>query len=368
MSPGGSAGPAAALRRRLAAFLRWWVAGLKALLPGPLRRLLGDGGYRLLLSLDDDALVLTRVGAAGRESVGRYALTPDGGRLRGPPPGVLAKARELVLCLPEDQALVQRLRLPLAVEPNLHRVLGYTMDAQTPFSAEQVYYDGCVLARDRSARMLDIELSVAPRATVDTALAALGAVGLHPDRVAVERTGADACPEQVNLLATGGGRRGSRLQRVLNAALIALALALAAVLAALPLWEKHQSLRALESALEVAGREAQAARTLRAEIHRLSADASFLAEKRRAAPLVLTILDELTRLLPDDTWVNTLRLRDGGVELNGHAQASAALIPLLDASPLFGNVRFLSPVTRDRLADDERFHLAMDLAAEAGRP
>jgi general secretion pathway protein L len=281
---------------------------------------------------------------------------------------VLAQARELVLCLPEEQALVQRLRLPMAVEPNLRRVLGYTMDAHTPFSADQVYYDGRVLARDRPARMLDIELSVAPRAPVDTALAALGAVGVHPDRVAVGRAGADTCPEEVNLLATGRRQRGTRLQRVLNTALVVLALTLAAALAALPLWEKHRTLRALEADLAVAGQAAEAARALRAEIHRLSADASFLSEKRRAAPLVLTILDELTRLLPDDTWVSSLRLREGGVELNGHSEASAALIPVLDASPLFGNVRFLSPVTRDRLADDERFHLAMDLAAEAGRP
>jgi general secretion pathway protein L len=239
------------------------------------------------------------------------------------------------------------------------------MDAHTPFTVEQVYYDGRVLARDPAARMVDVELSVATRATVDSALAALDAIGVQPDRVAVERADDDACAD-VNLLATGRRQRGSRLQRVLNAALAVLALMLAAALVGLPLWERHRTLAALEAELAVAGREARAAEALRAEIDRVSADASFLAEKRRAAPLLLTILDELTRLVPDDTWVSFLRLQDGRVELNGHSDASAALIPILDASPLFGNVRFLSPVTRDLLAGDERFHLAADLAADGG--
>jgi general secretion pathway protein L len=355
-----------AARRRVAAFLRWWLDGLQAWLPGSARHLFGERRYPLLLSLDGDALTLTRVGDEGRETIGRYSLSPDGGRLRGPPPGALAQVRELVLCLPEDQALVQRLRLPMAVERNLRRVLGYQMDVNTPFSADQVYYDGRVLARDRPGRTVDVELSVAPRAVVDEALSALKAVGLQPDRVAVDRAGADGCPD-VNLLTTARRQRRFRVQRTLNLALAVLALALVAVLAGLPLWDRHQALRALEDELAVADRQARAARELRAELERLSDDAAFLVDKRRSTPLVLTVLDEVTRLVPDDTWVSTLRLRDGQIELNGHSDASAALIPILDASPLFGNVRFLSPVTRDRLADDERFHLAADFEAEAAR-
>jgi general secretion pathway protein L len=352
-----------AFRPRAAAFLQWWLDGLKVFLPAPVRRLLGDGGYRLLLTLDGDAVLLARVTDAGREEAGRYPLKPGGGRLRGSPPGVLAQARELVLCLPEEQALVQRLRLPVAVERNLRRVLGYTMDANTPFSAEAVYYDGRVLARDTAARMVEVELCVAPRVTVDNALTALRAAGVRPDRVAVDRAGIEDCPD-VNLLTTGRRQRRSRLQRVLNAGLMALALMLATLVIGLPLWEKRQILRGLHAELVVSSREAQAAEALRAELRRLSEDVAFLGEKRRSTPLVLSILDELTRLVPDDTWVSSIRLRDGTVELNGHSHASAALIPILDASPMFANVRFLSPVTRDRLAGDERFNLAADLSAE----
>jgi general secretion pathway protein L len=231
---------------------------------------------------------------------------------------------------------------------------------------DQVYYDGRVLARDRPGRTVDVELSVAPRAIVDEALAALQTVGLHPDRVAVDRAGAAGCPD-VNLLTTARRKRRLPVPRTLNLVLAVLALALVAALVGLPLWDRHRTLRALEAELAVADGEARAARELRAELERLSDGAAFLVEKRRATPLVLTVLDEVTRLVPDDTWVNSLRLRDGKIELNGHSDASAALIPILDASPLFGNVRFLSPVTRDRLADDERFHLAADFESEAAR-
>ena len=131
------------------AFLRWWAEGLQTLLPGPLRRLLGASGQRLLLSLEGDEVVLTRLGESGSETVGRDPLK-GAGEASSPPLESLAMARELILCLPEDQTLVQRLALPMAVEENLRGTLSYTMDRNTPFSVDQVYYNGRVLARDRA--------------------------------------------------------------------------------------------------------------------------------------------------------------------------------------------------------------------------
>jgi general secretion pathway protein L len=348
-------------RRRISAFLRWWLDGLKALLPAALRRALGEGGHWLMLTLDGEAVALTRVSEKGRVPIGLYPLT-GGGEAPGRPLRDLGRAREVVLCLPEEQALVQRFTLPAAVEQNLRGVLGYTMDTNTPFSADQVYYDGRVATRDPQRRTLEVELSLVPRGFLDEVLGELDALGLRPDRVAVGDTG-DACPA-VNLLPPAARQRRFRFRRLLNLGLGSLAVGLAVALIALPLWEKRETMRALEAQLAAVGQEARAARRLRADLERVAENAGFLVDKRRSTPLVLAVLNEITYLIPDDTWVVNLRMRGGEIEIGGFSAASAALVPVLDASPFLRNVRFISPVTRDRIADAERFHLTADLSPE----
>jgi general secretion pathway protein L len=327
-----------------------------------MRRTLGVSGQRLLLSLEGDAVVLTRVSDRESETVGRYPLEVKGAGAAAPL-GSLAKAREIILCLPDEQTLVQRLTLPLAVEENLRRVLGYTMDQNTPFSVDQVYYDGRVTARDRAGGSVEVELCVAPRDFVDRTLGELKALGLQPDRVTV------GCSEPpgyspVNLLPPEGKRDRFRVRRWVNAVLAVMALALAVALVALPLWEKRQTLRALRPQLAVAGEEARAAQRLREDLDRVAENADFLAEKRRSVPLVLAVLNELTHLVPDDTWISNLRIGTEEIELQGFSAGAAALIPILDASPFLRNVRFLSPVTRNRLNDTEQFHLSAQIELE----
>jgi general secretion pathway protein L len=59
------------------------------------------------------------------------------------------------------------------------------------------------------------------------------------------------------------------------------------------------------------------------------------------------VLEELTRLLPDTTWVWNLKYNGKEMELSGFADSASDLIPLLDRSPLFEKVEFLAPVTKE---------------------
>ena len=59
------------------------------------------------------------------------------------------------------------------------------------------------------------------------------------------------------------------------------------------------------------------------------------------------ILEELTRLLPDTTWIWNLKYNGKEIELSGFADSASDLIPLLDRSSLFEKVEFLAPVTKE---------------------
>ncbi len=59
------------------------------------------------------------------------------------------------------------------------------------------------------------------------------------------------------------------------------------------------------------------------------------------------LLEELTRLLPDTTWIWNLKYNGKEIELSGFADSASDLIPLLDRSPLLEKVEFLAPVTKE---------------------
>ena len=136
---------------------------------------------------------------------------------------------------------------------------------------------------------------------------------------------------------------------------------LALALVYLPLARREAAAEALAAQVAAARAEADAAQQLRAAIDRVLVESRFAFQRRRAAPTVLAILDELTRRLPDDTWLFELSLRDREVQISGYSPAASALIGVIEGSPLFEHARFRSPVTQDTRVGGEQFHLSADL-------
>ncbi|MCW5732012.1 MAG: pilus assembly protein PilM, partial [Alphaproteobacteria bacterium] len=173
-----------------ARFLRWWGRELRGLLPGPLARLLGLDPAFLLVELDGETLALSLQDGARRQQAGRLAP--------GQPASPALAGRVVVLRLPANEGLGKTLALPLAAEENLREVLEFEMERQTPFPADQVYFDWRVLERRPAERRLVLRLLVAPRARVEQALARLAASSLAPQ--AVDLGGEAAPPLDFNLL------------------------------------------------------------------------------------------------------------------------------------------------------------------------
>jgi general secretion pathway protein L len=93
----------------------------------------------------------------------------------------------------------------------------------------------------------------------------------------------------------------------------------------------------------------------------LTRQANFLAEAKTTSPVLVQVLNELTRLLPDGTWLHQLELNGKEMIMQGESPASSAIIGLIEASPLFRNVTYRSPVTQNRVTGAERFNLAAEV-------
>ena len=73
---------------------------------------------------------------------------------------------------------------------------------------------------------------------------------------------------------------------------------------------------------------------------------------------LLALLRELTVTLPRDVWLERLKLHGEEVEIGGFAKTASSLIPLLEESRLFKDVKFSSPIT-SRGGGKERFNIKM---------
>ncbi len=74
---------------------------------------------------------------------------------------------------------------------------------------------------------------------------------------------------------------------------------------------------------------------------------SELEQIRSAEISKVEVLQELTRLLPETTWIWNLKYNGKEIELSGFADSASDLLPLLDKSPLFEKVEFMAPVTKE---------------------
>jgi Tfp pilus assembly protein PilN len=118
--------------------------------------------------------------------------------------------------------------------------------------------------------------------------------------------------------------------------------------------------RALERALGRLEFHAQKLRGQNQETSSLESRAAVLENIRAGTWQKLHILQQLTKLLPDGTWLQELHLSEDVVEINGYSSHAAELVPPLENSPYFTQVEFTAPITRDN-QNREVFRIRMRL-------
>lgn len=363
----GLAAVAEPLRERLTGFWRWWREELLGMLPSGLRHALRHEPARLILEVHAGRGELSLVDGAGVQDLGRVALAEDrelrrlAGTLRV---AYLPRIEHLILRLDARDVLYRRVSLPAAAEENLREVLGFEMDRYTPFTAEQVYYDHLITGRDPEHGSLQVALVVVPRRRLGGVIERLTEAGLAPSimDVGAQQGGGPA----LNLLPEA--QRGQYLRPSARWFRIGMALLMALVVlaVAIPLVQKQRMIHRLEHAVEQAREAAQAVSDQRKAVDALLARSRYLSREKAHRSAVIDVLEALTRLLPDHTWLDRFELRGDQLKIQGESKAASRLIPLIEAAPLFRNVRFAAPVTQNVRTTKERFVITAQLPPPTG--
>jgi general secretion pathway protein L len=82
-----------------------------------------------------------------------------------------------------------------------------------------------------------------------------------------------------------------------------------------------------------------------------------LERRKHETPSSVLVLETLSRVLPDHTYVTELHLAGSKLQISGITRDAPSLIPLMEQSQHFTRATFYAPTTRAPSDPGERFHI-----------
>jgi len=262
------------------------------------------------------------------------------------------------LVLRPERFLIQPLELPSRAAEFLDGIVRNQIDQLTPWSAGEVAF-GWSKPVDSGAERIVITVAATALGEVASYAEAIAALGARSIAVFTsteqngEASGSIKVFERAPAIAFNTGRiRRALLIAFVGAGLAAAAATVASTIIGASLEEREAELaRRIANARTIAGAERNAAAGSSTTILRT------LGERKHNIPSAVVVLDALSQILPDHTYVTELRLEDDKVQLTGLTRDAPSLIGLLEQSGRFTRATFFAPTTRVPSEQGERFHI-----------
>ncbi len=346
-------------------FLAWWMRELANWVPARLRSWWEETGNIVLVTMEDDKVTFARPAAGQFQQIYQVDLASSSATALKPITamqqlrGKTDSNARFLLCLSSTQVLRRSIVLPLAVEENLRQTLSFELDRYSPFKQGQAYFDYLVMARDLENKQLTAEIAVASRNDVDSAVQKLASIGLAISGAVVAEDLLSLRSGYRNLLphaAREGGKPRTRVWWRIGFASVAFLL-LVAVLA-IPLWQKRATAIALLEPLAAAKQAAQETDAKRNLLNQLVDEHNLFPDRKWNSYSVVRVLDELAKLLPDDTFVIQFEFDGKSVQVQGESSSSSSLVETLEASQLLKDVGFKAQLIKIQGTAFDRFHVA----------
>ncbi len=339
-------------------FFRWWLNELRQSLPAPWQQKLQHALRRVTFVLAGDSLIVGVDENRLHRSLDSIAINQDAALQQQRLSSLLAQ-HELsesprFLLLERDAILSKEMILPMATESNLAQVLTFEMDRQTPFRASDVYFGWKIRERNAATGQITLELFVVPRKQVDKAIHYLSSRGLSPAGVDVLEDGKTM---GLNLLPAAQKVREVNRKMRLNLVLAGAVVVLLALLMTQSLYLRSHQVVELETAIAEVRDEARLVQRIKEQISDTSEAAGFLSVRRDAAPLAIELLADVTRLLPEDTYLDRLVINRTGVQMQGKSRNAQRLIELVNQSELLDDAAFRGSTRLDARTGLEIFEI-----------
>ncbi|CAD0266116.1 general secretion pathway protein GspL [Pseudomonas veronii] len=261
-----------------------------------------------------------------------------------------------VLVLAADAVLLQTIHLPVAAARNLSAVVGYELDRYTPFEADRLYF----VARQerRTPTQLQVTLVAILRERLDQILSDCAALGLQPHRVDVGDLGIDLLPAPLRPRPRPPGKGLQRSLPWLCGALL---------IAAMLLWlnDRQRVLDTMYDSVQQQKAQVAEVHALRQQLLATRGAVQYLTRRKVAQPPLVALLDDLTRCLPADTWLDQLDIKGSEIAFSGQSAKASALITRIKGCHRLDNAQFEGVIQPDARSGKDQFALRAHLRPEA---
>lgn len=344
-------------------FLTWWGQGLLQSLPDRWLARLRYQPDTVTVEQQDNALIFKYYGGHNRQlreqrivplddEAGKAAINHWFAGHETPP--------RLILLLPPDKHLQKPLTYPLSSEKELRSILGFEMDRQTPFTRDDVYFDYVINRRDSANHRLHVTLHVVLRDVLQEHLEALSFLDMQPARAAPGPGGRmediDFMPTPESKVNVAAGRRLAQL------ALLTFVLFISSLY--VPVLRYGAVIEQFEQQVEQSRMQAMRAQSFAGKKQAILERIEFLSGQTQRYISPIRLIQDLTRRLPDNTWIQRLNIRHGEFQMHGESETAAAIIQLIEESDYFEQAQFRSPVTKNNATGKEKFHVAARITIE----
>jgi general secretion pathway protein L len=351
-------------------FLRWWKRELSFLVPEKIKRLVNDMQGFVIVTPEGNQLVLSYWCNGQSEPLAKLDRNESGlahYKILREKDERLTKAK-VILRLTSQYVVQKELSLPSAAKENLTQVVAYELDRYTPFKAEQVYFAVKTLDGVNEPGQVRVMLILTPREILDGLCEDIKALGLSLLFADYEDSAnhLDQLDDSYNLLPERLRQKTANVPRLIHTALITLTSLLLVAVIAMPIWFQYKTVKALQIKTDALEKDAKKVKALQKDIDAVVDETRQLIDEKSATPEMIVMLNTLSSLIKDDTWLSYAQYSDGHLQIQGESPAASTLIAVLEASPLFVNARFASPVTQDSISKLERFQITVDVTKAGG--
>ena len=272
---------------------------------------------------------------------------------------LIRRAKRITGVLENDQVMVVDATLPEAAEADLSEAISLQLDSLTPFNEDEACFDCAIIGRNAAQHIIHVRLAVAPRHRISELSALIARAGKQLDRVVAAQIpeGFSRQPQFSLTVAT----RKNYWVRVGGGILATAMVSLLVLITYVNLDRHQQESRMLKALLVNELNLVQKTKLLEQDISELQQELTAPAKRRLEAVPIIGLLEEVTRILPDDSWIIDIRLSPEKIDFTGLSGNASGLLQLFEKSSMFRDATFSAPMTRDKQLNLERFSISVQV-------
>ena len=267
----------------------------------------------------------------------------------------MLKGSRVELAMRPDRFFFRAIELPRRATEFLDGVVRAQIDRITPWGASEAVF-GWSAPTELSNDRISVTIAATARPQIIPLVQAIGQHGVKSITVSTTLPSEQAGKATVKIFeqAAAGTLEVRQVRRALIAALLCLAvLSGLAISAGIVIGNNLQNRQS-----DVSRRIAERRGIIRAGSDAVTNSAlANLARRKNQTPASVIVVEALSSVLPDHTYVTELRIEGDKVQIVGISSDAPSLIRLIEQSPHFDRATFFAPTTRSPSDPGDRFHI-----------